>query len=94
MPYTESFQFFAEGWSIGHFRRALPTGYFETIQSGVNMIEDECLAKYYDKLSIITRGNLFDGNRIQEIWNMNTGQYDYFVDAYLNGKANNQNSVC
>ena len=94
MPYTESFQFYAEGWSIGHFRRALPTGYFETIQSGVNMIEDECLAKYYDKLSIITRGNLFDGNRIQEIWNMNTGQYDYFVDAYLNGKANNQNSVC
>ena len=81
-------------WVIGHFSRDLPPGYFKTIQSGENMIEDECLAKYYDKLSLITRGNLFDGNRIQEIWNMNTGKYDYLLDSYINGKENDQNSVC
>ena len=81
-------------WMIGHFPRDLPTGYIDTISSGENMIEDECLAKYYDKLSIITRGNLFDGKRIQEIWNMNTGKYDYLLDSYINGKENFQNSEC
>jgi len=81
-------------WIIGHFYRTTPTGYLDTIRTGENVIQDECLAKYYDKLSIMTRGNLFDANRIQEIWNMNTGKYDYLVDAYIYGIENNQNSVC
>jgi len=53
----------------------------------MNVIEDKCLATYYDKLSLITRGNLFDGDRIQEIWNMNTGKYDYLIDSYLKGEC-------
>jgi len=81
-------------WVIGHYYRLIPSGYFETLQSGENMIEDKCLAKYYDKLFIITRGNLFDANRIQEIWKMNTGQYDYLLDAYIHGQENFQNSDC
>ncbi len=76
-----------ENWRIGHVSRTVPPGYFETIQSGENVIEDECLAEYYDKLSIITRGNLFDGNRIQEIWNLNTGKYDYLLDSYIHRKV-------
>jgi len=71
------------GWRMGHFLRAVPPGYLETLAFGENMIQNECLAKYYDKLSIITRGNLFDVNRIQEIWNMNTGKYDYLLDSYI-----------
>jgi len=82
------------GWRIGHFLRAVPQGYFETLASGENMIEDKCLAKYYDKLSIITRGNLFDANRFQEIWKMNTGQYDYLLDAYIYGIENSQYADC
>ena len=81
-------------WVIGHFYRTMPQGYFETLQSGENMIQDECLAKYYDKLSIITRGNLFDANRFQEIWKMNTGQYDYLVDAYIYRIENSQHVDC
>jgi len=81
-------------WNIGHFSRDIPPGYFMTISSGENMIEDKCLAKYYDKLSLITRGNLFDGKRFQEIWNMNTGKYDYLLNSYINGKENFQNSEC
>jgi len=73
-------------WVIGHFTRTVPPGYMETLESGENVIEDECLAKYYDKLSIITRGDLFDANRIQEIWNMNTGQYDHLLNAYISGE--------
>jgi len=94
LPFTEKENYWEGGWRIGHFYRALPTGYMETLESGENVIEDECLAKYYDKLIIITRGDLFDANRIQEIWKMNTGQYDYLLDAYIHGKENFQNSEC
>ena len=83
-----------QSWVIGHFERKLPPGYVNTLSLGLNIIEDKCLATYYDKLSLITRGNLFDGKRIQEIWNMNTGKYDYLIDAYINGKENFQNSDC
>jgi len=81
-------------WVIGHFTRTVPPGYRETLKSGENVIEDECLAKYYDKLSIITRGDLFDANRIQEIWKMNTGQYDYLLEPYIHGQENFQNGYC
>ena len=81
-------------WVIGHFTRTVPPGYKETLKSGENVIEDECLAKYYDKLSIITRGDLFDANRIQEIWKMNTGQYDYLLEPYIHGQENFQNVDC
>ena len=74
-------------WAIGHFERKLPPGYVNTLSLGMNVIEDKCLATYYDKLSLITRGNLFDGDRIQEIWNMNTGKYDYLIDSYLKGEC-------
>ncbi len=82
------------GWRSGHIARTLPPGYFETLQSGENVIEDKCLAKYYDKLSILTRGDLFDANRIQEIWKMNTGQYDYLLEPYIHGQENFQNYDC
>jgi len=94
LPYNEKKDFWIEGWRIGHFYRNPPSGYFETLESGENMIEDKCLAMYYDKLSIITRGDLFDANRIQEIWKMNTGQYDYLLDAYIHGQENFQNGDC
>jgi len=87
LPLTERDDVWEGGWRIGHFYRTIPPGYFKTIQSGENMIEDKCLARYYDKLSIMTRGNLFDPNRIQEIWNMNTGKYDYLLDSYIHRKG-------
>jgi len=87
LPFTYDENQSPLGWRIGHFLRAVPLGYLETLASGENMIVDECLAKYYDKLSIITRGNLFDGNRIQEIWNMNTGKYDYLLDSFIHRKG-------
>lgn len=66
---------------IGHFVRTIPTGYVSTLESGRNMICDEKLAGYYDKLSLITRGDLFAFGRLQEIWNMNAGKYDHLIDS-------------
>lgn len=62
-------------WRIGHFYRDCPRGYFESRSRDTNLIADERLAKLYDKLAIITGGELFSGTRIKEIWRFNTGAY-------------------
>jgi arabinofuranosyltransferase len=69
-------------WRIGHFKREIPKGYEETLQSGINKIEDTNLAKYYDKILLITRGDLFSSERLKAIWKINTGQYGYLIDKY------------
>lgn len=64
---------------IGHFGRALPKGYQETLETGVNGITDPALAQFYDKLSLITRGSLWTLERWEAIWKLNTGQYDHLL---------------
>jgi arabinofuranosyltransferase len=70
-------------WLPGHFTRAIPAGYYETLATGVNVIEDKDLAAYYDKLSLVTRGPLLDPARLSAIWSLNTGRYAHLVDAEL-----------
>ena len=79
-----------EVWRIGHFRRDIPEGYLETLASGENLIVDPNLAEYYDKLSLVIRGDLFSWDRLVEIWNLNTGKYDYLLDAYFAARGDVQ----
>ncbi|MBN1876288.1 MAG: hypothetical protein JXA33_18835 [Anaerolineae bacterium] len=69
-------------WYIGHFGRVLPAGYIETLTYGENRIEDPHLAAYYDKLSQVIQGDLFDGRRLLEVWRLNAGAYDAGLEAY------------
>ena len=69
-----------ERWRIGHFRHIIPKGYEETLKSGENRIENKDIALYYDKLSFIVRGELWSWERVIEIWNFNTGKYDYLLE--------------
>ncbi len=69
-------------WMAGHNLREVPAGYLESIQSGTNRIQDPDLAQYYDKLTLIIRGELWSLQRWEAIWRMNTGQYDYLLDRY------------
>jgi arabinofuranosyltransferase len=69
-------------WRIGHFGRLMPDGYRETLETGENRIVDRNLALYYDKLALIIRGDLFDGDRLHAIWQINVGAYDGYLDAY------------
>jgi len=71
-----------EDSTIGHFTRAIPSGYVETLASGNNQIADQSLAIYYDKLHLIVSGELFDAKRLTEIVNMNLGKYDYLIAEY------------
>ena len=40
---------------IGHIRRPIPNGYFESVETGKNVIVDENIKKYYDVIKIITQ---------------------------------------
>ena len=71
-------------WQIGHFRRKIPDGYLETLQSGKNQIADPNLAAYYDRLSVAIKGDVFAEGRLLEIWRLNTGYYDGWLKAYPN----------
>jgi len=69
-------------WRIGHFERALPEGYRETIESGENRIRDPALAEYYRQLRLITSGPIWSAERWHAIWMMNTGQYNDLLAEY------------
>ena len=71
-------------WRIGHFARQIPGGYLATLESGKNVIYDKNLSNYYDKISLIARGKIFNLERIKEIININLGKYDHLINLYLN----------
>jgi arabinofuranosyltransferase len=68
---------------IGHFGRMVPAGYKRTIMTGENQIADSYLREYYDKLTILTRGDIFSLTRLTEIIKFNLGWYDHLVEQYL-----------
>lgn len=59
------------GWRIGHFERALPDGYRETIAGGRNVIADPQLARLYDDVRLATTGPLLAAERWRAIWKLN-----------------------
>ncbi|MFH2049367.1 MAG: hypothetical protein ABIJ12_07965 [bacterium] len=63
-------------WRIGHNIKAVPEGYPETILSGKNLIKDKKIAAYYEKLSFIVSGDLFNWDRIVTILKFNLGFYN------------------
>jgi arabinofuranosyltransferase len=69
-------------WRIGHFKRRIPDGYYETLKVKKNRIEDPSLATYYDQLKIILSGPLLSPERLRTIWEMNTGRYNYLLEEY------------
>lgn len=72
-----------QDWRIGHFSRVIPYGYIKTLKNGENAIADSGVAEYYDNLSLITQGDIFDPRRWVAIWKMNTGAYDHLLEPYL-----------
>ena len=63
-------------WRIGHNLREIPEGYLHTVAYGKNLIEDQDLAEYYDHLTLVISGDLFDWERLVTIFKLNCGTYD------------------
>ncbi len=74
-------------WRVGHLRRELPRGYRTSIYIGENSIKDDDLYQYYEVIRKITRGDLFDSERLRYIIDFNMGRYDYLKENYLRRKS-------
>ena len=69
-------------WRTGHYRRMIPAGYKESLESSENQIQDLRLHEFYDHLRVITTsGPLLSRDRLGTIVAMNTGKYDRLIDA-------------
>jgi arabinofuranosyltransferase len=71
------------GWRVGHFARSIPDGYLRTLVSGRNALEDPQLAEYYEKLRLVTRGDLLAPGRFGAIWDLNVGGARHLLDDYF-----------
>lgn len=60
-------------WRIGHFVRALPSGYEESIRTQSNRLTDPDIRSYYDSIRLVTRGDLNDPKRLWEVFRLNAG---------------------
>lgn len=71
----------SENWRVGHYRRDVPEGYAETLQSGANLIKDPKIAKLYKVIKLITQDPIWSWRRIKTIFLINTGHYNYLMGA-------------
>ena len=71
-----------ENWRIGHMWRESPAGYGETVMYNTNMLVDENLSEYYEIIKLITRGDLFSPERLEAVFKINKGDYDYLIEQY------------
>ena len=72
------------GWRIGHMWREAPVGYMNLVRYGwdTGAIKNEPAKEYYEIIDEITRGDLFDKDRITKVININLGKYDHILDEY------------
>lgn len=68
------------GWRVGHYDRVVPQGYEESIQSGRAELTDPRLNRYYQKLRLLTQGQIWSAARWRTLWGFLTGQYDSLID--------------
>jgi arabinofuranosyltransferase len=54
-------------WRIGHFTRAIPDGYMETWETGVNTLADPGLHQFYEELIKVTQGPIWRAERFRVI---------------------------
>ncbi len=50
-------------WRIGHLIRAVPAGYKESLVANANLVKDPAVAKLYDRVRLLTRGDVFSWRR-------------------------------
>jgi len=67
-------------WRVGHYIRSLPPGYVESAVADQCVMPDKPLCEYYDKLRLVTAGDLWSWQRIKTLVAMNFGAYEYLLD--------------
>lgn len=70
-------------WRPGHGWRPIPEGYLDSLREDENRIEDPDLARYYEVIRRVTRGELWDLERLKLALELNLGRYDAWRDAWV-----------
>jgi len=63
-------------WRSGHFMRVIPAGYLELEAGLVAHLSDANLDAYYQKIRLLTQGELFSAARWAAIWELNTRSFE------------------
>ena len=71
-----------DNWRIGHMWREAPVGYAETVLYGEDVIENDSIREYYEIIKLITRGPIWDKDRLNAVIGINTGRYDHLIEEY------------
>jgi arabinofuranosyltransferase len=58
-------------WRIGHFRRAVPRGYLESLRAGRNLVANPYVHALYEDVRRVTQGPLWDADRWRAIVRLN-----------------------
>jgi arabinofuranosyltransferase len=61
------------GSRVGHYERALPPGYLESVMTEQNHIADPALARLYSDVLLASTGKIFRRERFAAIFRLNTG---------------------
>ena len=72
-----------EHWLAGHVPRRIPAGYLQTLRTGTNRIADPDLARYYERLALLSRGPLWSSSRWSAIRDFALGRCDPLLAAYV-----------
>lgn len=85
---------FNPDWRTGHYRRMIPDGYRESLETSTNQLRDPGLRRFYDRLQLITRSDrLFTRARLAAIIAMNLGRYDHDIDRQFYRHAGSVTSL-
>ncbi len=70
-------------WRIGHFARRVPEGYLESLAFGENRVSDPNLARGYDDIRLVTRGDIWSLQRLGAIWSLAFGEGHRGIQEYV-----------
>ena len=65
----------SERWRIGHLTRPVPPGYRAARQTGDTSRMHPDVARFYEKIRLVTSGSLADAARLRVIWGFLSGEY-------------------
>lgn len=63
----------AKPWRVGHYTREIPAGYLESLRTDRNRLTDPRYRALYERLRLVTRGRLFDRERLRAIYELQVG---------------------
>lgn len=70
-------------WRIGHYERYIPPGYTEARRTGDTSKMPLYLREYYEKLRLVTSGDLWSADRLWAIVGFHTGRYEALRQQYI-----------